>query len=163
MAFQSSDADVRRSAFGDLAGVSSVLCRAFSADAPEFEPIPKPAPHDWLAVHPESGETFDEFKASGPNRPGDSRRIIYLRPLGEFAPDRSPPIEKLRDFASAFFAMKVKALPPIPLDAVKFTTRHNPNTGNLQILTGDVLGFVKTIVPAAAFFVLVVRLQDLNA
>src|SRR5207247_4991636 len=125
MAFEQPDPDMRRAAVGDLTALPSVLRRAFSADAPEFEPIPKPGPHDWLAVHPDPGQTFDEFKASRPNRPTESRRIIYLQPLGEFAADRSPSIERLRGFAAAFFAMEVKALPPVSLDKSKFTTRPN--------------------------------------
>jgi len=143
MAFQPPSADVRRAAVGELTGLPAALQRAFIPDAPEFEPIPKPGPHDWLSVHPEPGQTFEEFKASRPNRPSESRRIIYLQPLGEFAADRSPSIEKLREFASAFFSMEVKALPPLSLDKSEFTTRRNPNTGNLQILTGDVLNFLK--------------------
>jgi archaemetzincin len=161
MAFELPGPDVRRAAVGELTGLPPVLRRAFSADASEFEPIPKPGPHDWLTVHPESGQTFNEFKASGPNRPSDSRRVIYLQPLGEFAADRSPPIEKLREFASAFFALKVKALPAVLLDASKFTTRHNPNTGNLQILASDVLDFLKARVPADAFCLLAITMEDL--
>ncbi len=161
MAFQPPSPDVRRAAVGDLAGSSPVLHRAFSADASEFEPIPKPGPHDWLAVHEEPGQTVDQFKASRPNRPTDPRRVIYLQPLGEFAADRSPSIEKLRVFAGAFFAMEVKALPAISLDASRLTTRHNPNTGNLQILTGDVLDFLKAPVPADAFCVLAITMEDL--
>ncbi len=116
MAFQPPSPDARRTAVGDLAELPPLLRRAFSADVPEFEPIPKPSPHDWLAVHPETGQTFDQFKASHPNRPTDSRRVIYLQPLGEFAADRSPSIEKLREFAAAFFAMEVKALPALSLE-----------------------------------------------
>jgi archaemetzincin len=161
MAFEPPGPDVRRAAVGDLAGLAPVVRRAFSADASEFEPIPKPGPHDWLAVHPESGQTFDQFKASSPNRPTDSRRVIYLQPLGEFAADRSPSIERLREFASAFFAMRVKALSVVSLDVSKFTTRRNPNTGNLQILAGDVLDFLKSRVPSDAFCVLAITMEDL--
>ncbi len=176
MAFQPPDADVRRAAVGDLAELSPVLRRAFSPDKSEFEPIPKPGPHDWLAVHPESGQTFDEFKASGPNRPGDSKRVIYLQPLGEFAADvrqtilsardsqtglSAPLLEKLREFAAAFFAMKVNVLPAVSPDASRFTTRRNPHTSNLQILTGDVLDFLKARVPSDAFCMLAITMQDL--
>jgi archaemetzincin len=161
MAFEPPRSDVRRVAVGDLTGLPPVLRRAFSADASEFKPIPKPGPHDWLAVHPESGQTFDEFKASRPNRPTEARRIIYLQPLGEFTPDRGPLIEKLREFASAFFAMEVKALPAASLDTSRITTRHNVHTGNLQVLTGDVLNFVKARVPADAFCLLAITMEDL--
>jgi archaemetzincin len=161
MAFQPPDQEVKRAAVGDLTGLSPVLRHAFSADASEFEPIPKPGPHDWLAVHPEQGQTFDEFTASPPNRPSGSRRIIYLQPLGEFVPDRSPPIEKLREFASGFFAIEVKALPAVSLDKSKFTTRRNPNTGNVQVLTGGVLHFLKSRLPADAFCELAITMEDL--
>ena len=144
MAFEPPSSDVRRTAVGDLAGLSPVLRRAFSADAPEFEAIPKPGPHDWLAVHSEAGQAFDEFKASRPNRPTDLRKVIYLQPLGEFPADPSRSIEKLREFAAAFFTIEVKALPSVSLDTSKFTTRRNPNTGNLQILTSDILDFLKS-------------------
>jgi archaemetzincin len=161
MAFEPPGPDLRRAAVGDIEGLSPVLHRAFSADTLEFEPIPKPGLRDWLTVHPESGQTFDEFKGSGPNRPAESRRVIYLQPLGEFAADRSPSIEKLREFASAFFSMEVKALPPLALDKSKFTTRHNPNTDNPQLLTADVLNFLKTRVPADAFCLLAITMEDL--
>src|SRR5438067_3695964 len=161
MAFQQPSSEVRRAAVGDLAGLSPVLGRAYSADAPEFEPIPNPGPHDWLAVHPESGQTFNEFKASGPNRPTKSRRVIYLQPLGDFTAGRSPSIGKLREFAAAFFSVEVKALPAVSLNASKFTTRDNPNTGNLQILTSDILDFLKARMPADAFCTLAITMDDL--
>jgi len=161
MAFEPPGPDAKRAAVGDLTGLSPVLRRAFSDAASEFESIPRPSPHDWLAVHPESGQTFDEFMASRPNRPTESRRVIYLQPLGDFAAGGSPSIEKLREFATAFFSMEVKTLPTISLGASRFTTRHNPHTGNLQILTGDVLNFLKGRVPADAFCVLAITMEDL--
>jgi archaemetzincin len=93
--------------------------------------------------------------------PRQSRRVIYLQLLGNFAPERSPSIDKLHKFAAAFFAMEVKALPPIKIDNSKFTTRRNPYTGNPQILTGDVLTFLKTCVPADAFCILAITMEDL--
>jgi archaemetzincin len=161
MAFEPPSAEVKRAAVGDLTGLPAVLQRAFAPDAPEFDPIPKAGPNDWLAVHPEPGQTFDEFKASRPNRPTQNQHVIYLQPLGNFAADRSPSIEKLREFAAAFFAMEAKTLPPAALDASKFTSRRNPYTGNPQILTGDVLNFLKAGVPRDAFCVIAITMEDL--
>src|SRR2546430_6449658 len=62
MAFQPRGPEVRCNAVGDLAGLPDILQRAFAPDAMEFDPIPSPAPNDWLAVHPEPGQTFDQFK-----------------------------------------------------------------------------------------------------
>lgn len=161
MAFEPPSAEVKRAAVGDLTGLPAVSQRAFASDAPEFEPIPKPGPHDWLAVHEEPSQTFDEFKTSHPNRPTEARHVIYLQPLGDFVADRSPSIDKLREFAAAFFAMEVKELPPTAVDASKFTCRRNPHTGNLQILTGDVLESLKARVPADAFCLVVITMEDL--
>ena len=148
MAFEPPSAELKRAAVGDLTALSPAQQRPFAPDAPEFEPIPKPSPHDWLAVHDEPGQAFDEFKASRPNRPTQERHVIYLQPLGDFAPERSPSIDKLREFAAAFFAMEVKALPPISISVGKFTTRRNPHSGSPQILTSDVLNFLKARLPA---------------
>jgi archaemetzincin len=161
MAFTSPDEKTIRDAIGDLSGLPAVLQRAFAPDRDSFDSIPRPRPNDWLAVHEESGQTLDEFKASQPNRPTQSRRIIYLQPLGEFPSDRSPSIDMLKKFAGAFFSMEVNALSPIKIDNAKFATRRNPNTGNPQIFTGDVLNFLKARVPADAFCILAITMEDL--
>ena len=148
-------------AIGERNGLPLPLQRAFAPDAGSFDPIPNPGPNDWLAVHDEPGQTFDEFKMSRPNRPTQSRRIIYLQPLGDFAPERSPSIDRLREFAAAFFAVEVKALLPISIQSSKFQTRRNPVTGNQQILTGDVLTFLTSRLPADAFCILAITMEDL--
>ena len=63
--------------------------------------------------------------------------------------------------AGAFFTMEVKALPRIPIQSAKFTTRQNPLTGNQQLLTGDVLTFLTTRLPADAFCILAITMEDL--
>jgi archaemetzincin len=161
MVFEPPDSEIRRAAVGDLARLSALLQRAFAPDADAFEPIPRPGPHDWLAVHDETAQTFDKFTASRPNRPTPAQRIIYLQPIGQFASGRGPAVEKLREFAAAFFSMEIKALPPVSLNATNFTTRRNPHTGNLQILTGDVLNFLKPRLSSDAFCILALTMEDL--
>src|SRR5881392_2116463 len=161
MAFEPPSQKTIREAIGDLSGLPVLLQRAFAPDHNSFDPVPTPGPDDWLAAHEESGQTFDQFKASEPNRPTRDRHVIYLQPLGNFAPERSPSLNKLREFAAAFFAMEVKALPPIPIEASKFARRRNPYTGNPQILTGDVLNFLKSRVPADAFCIIAITMEDL--
>src|SRR6516225_8990555 len=161
MAFEPPTPGVKRAAIGDLTGLPATLQHAFAPDSPEFESISKPEPHDWLAVHKEPGQTFDDFKALGPNRPTATRRVIYLQPLGNFAADYSPSLEKLREFAAVFFAMEAKVLPRAAVDASQLTTRHNPYAGNLQILTSDVLDFLKVRLSPDAFCVVAVTMEDL--
>ena len=161
MAFTPPDEKTLREAVGDLQGRSPELQRAFTRNGNAFQPIPSPGPNDWLAVHSESGQTFDQFKAFQPNRPTPDRHLIYLQPLGSFAPEDSPLIEKLRQFAADFFSMEVKMLPPVAITDAKVTTRVNSLTGNEQILTGDVLSFLKSRVPGDAFCVLSITMEDL--
>jgi archaemetzincin len=161
MAFELPRPETRRAAAGDLSGLSPLLQRAFAPDSTDFEPIPVPGLHDWLAVHDEPGQTFDEFKRSQPNRPAQNRRVIYLLPLGDFGPERSPSMEKLRDFAAAFFTMEVKVLPMVAIDPLKFATRQNPQTDKRQILTYDALSFLKSRLPPDAFCILAVTMEDL--
>lgn len=157
--FISPDEKTIRGAIGDVSQLPVQLQRALAPDHDAFEPIPKPGPGDWLAVHQEQDQTFEQFKASSPNRPAPNRNIIYFQPLGDFAADRSPSLQKLREFAAAFFVMEIKTLPSASID--NFPTRRNPFTNNPQILTTDVLRFLKRRVPADAFCVLAVTMEDL--
>ena len=127
----------------------------------DFEPIPIPKPGDWLAVHREAGQTFDEFVRSKPNRPDKIRSKIYLQPLGEFPKGQIPLAEKLREYAAAYFAMQVEILPCLTLSGNTITTRINPHTRNRQILTGDVLVLLRKNLPADAFCVLAITMDDL--
>lgn len=172
MAFTPPDERTRREAIGDVNALPPLLQRAFAPDSSSFEPIPTPRPNDWLTVHPEPGQSFDQFKASQPNRPtlatgqvrpngGQDRHVIYLQPLGEFAPEHSPSLDKLREFAAAFFAMEVKSLPPLPIEPDKFTARRNPITGNRQLLTGDVPEFLRARLNRDAFCIIAITMEDL--
>ncbi|PYL07769.1 MAG: hypothetical protein DME34_06160 [Verrucomicrobia bacterium] len=161
MTFAPLDEKTIREAIGDESSLTPMLQRAFAPDAASFDPIPRAGPNDWLAAHPEPGQTFAQFKSSRPNQPTKDRHVIYLQPLGDFPPDRSPSLDKLREFAAAFFALEVKTLPPLKIDNSTFSTRRNPNTGNPQVLTDDVLNFLKRRVPADAFCVLAITMEDL--
>ena len=69
-------------AVGPVAAPAPPLRRAL--DKQGFDPIPRPGPHDWLASHPEPGQTFAAFLAGHPPSPGPARRTLCLRPFGPF-------------------------------------------------------------------------------
>jgi archaemetzincin len=123
--------------------------------------VPVPGPKDWLAAHQEPGQTFQQFQRSHPNRPDNQRRVIYLQPLGAFSPQQSPSLEKLRDYAAAFFQMEVKTLEPLSLDVTRFTSRTNSITRKRQILTGDVLHWLEAKLPADALCLVAITMSDL--
>lgn len=147
-------------AIGSTRGLPETLRLALDP-GPDFEPIPIPKPGDWLAVHPEAGQVFDDFARSKPNKPNGIRNKIYLQPLGGFPKDRSPSLEILQKYAAAYFVMKVEVLPPLTISTLKLTRRINPLTKNRQILTTDVLALLKEKLPADAFCLLAITMEDL--
>jgi archaemetzincin len=160
MSFQVPNKEQRLQAIGSTAGLSSLLPRAFDP-ADDFEPVPAPGPNDWLAVHPEGGQSFEQFVRSGPNRPDRNRRILYLQPLGEFRPGEAPPLESLREYAAAYFALEVRVLPSLGLDLLNITTRRNPTTHNRQLLTTDILTALQKRIADDAFCLLGITMEDL--
>ncbi len=160
MSFQVPSKEQRLQAMGTTAGLSPTLQRTFDP-AEDFEPVPAPGPNDWLAVHRESGQSFEQFVRSGPNRPDKKRNILYLQPLGEFRAGAAPPLDSLREYATAYFAMEVRVLPGLSLDQRNITTRRNPMTGNRQLLTTDILTVLKKRIADDAFCLLGITMEDL--
>lgn len=160
MGFDPPGPQKRLEAIGTTDGLPAALQRALAPDD-GFQPIPVPGPSDWLAVHREPGQTFEEYRRSHPNRPDTQRRIIYLQPLGAFPEQQSPSLEKLREYAARFFQMEVKALAPVTMSAGNFTSRTNSMTGRRQILSTDVLHWLKGKLPGDGFCLLAITMEDL--
>ena len=160
MNFRPPTTSERLKAIGPTEGLPENLRKALEPGT-DFEPIPIPKPGDWLAVHRETGQTFDEFVTSKPNRPGNVRSKIYLQPLGEFPKGQIPLVEMLRRYAGAYFATEVQVLAPLALSGNNITTRTNPFTRDRQILTRDVLAILKKNLPTDAFCVLAITMEDL--
>ena len=150
----------RIKAVGSTESLPPILKKAFEP-ADDFDPIPVPKPGDWLAVHPETAQPFDRFVKSGPNRPDKKRNKIYLQPLGSFPQDPNHFVPLLQDYAAAYFGMEVRRLKALALEDKKLTTRINSYTGKRQILTRDVLDLLKDNLPADAFCILAITMEDL--
>ncbi|MHC4482061.1 MAG: archaemetzincin [Planctomycetota bacterium] len=150
----------RLQAIGSTDGLAKTLSRALEPGT-DFEPIPVPKSGDWLAVHRETGQTFDAFVKSRPNRPTKSRSKIYLQPLGEFPKAQVPLVETLTEYAAGYFTMQVELLPSLALSDSNVTTRINQFTKNRQILTGDILAILRRNLPADAFCLLAITMEDL--
>src|SRR5437016_3933711 len=78
----------QRAALGALDDVPAKHRRAFGARG--FRPLPAPGPDDWLAVHPEPGQTFDDFVGGAPNVPDADRGTLCMLPLGAFTASIDP-------------------------------------------------------------------------
>jgi archaemetzincin len=149
-----------RRAIGPLERLPGNVRNAFLPHR-DFEPTPTPDPSDWLFVHAEHGQTFEDFVRSQPKKPSAVRNTIYLQPLEDFETEGAPAPHELVRFASAFFSMPVEALPPLGVSKQRITTRTNPYTRQLQLLTGDVLGVLRRILPANAFCIVGITMRDL--
>jgi archaemetzincin len=130
-------------------------------DPSDFEPLPEPGRGDWLDVHPERGQTFEQFLAGPRRRPGPDGHVIALLPVGGFDPERSPSMEVLERFARAFFQMPVRVLDAVEPGRERFTTRINPYGGQRQVLTVDVLESLRGRRHRDVFCVLAVTMEDL--
>lgn len=136
------------------------LKRAFRPDSPLFRPIPKPKAGDWLASHREAGQSFDQWSRSGAPRPGKTRRVIYLQPVGKFD-ESAPSLKALREYTAAYFQCETKVAPLIDPKIIGARSRVNPHSGKQQLLCGDVMGYLKRRLPKDAFCVLAVTMIDL--
>lgn len=128
------------------------LAAAIERLRPLQAPIEPPGTHDWLANHPETGQTFQQFLAARPTRLRAKANVIYIQPLGEFTPAHRRIVATTADFLALFFNLPVKtaadlALSLVPADA----RRRHPAWGMEQVLTGYVLdSLLKPRLPAEA-------------
>jgi archaemetzincin len=150
----------RVAAAGSMKALPERLRRALEPGQ-DFQPVPNPGADDWLANHPERGQTFNQFGQSRPNRADQHRNKLYLQPLGTFDESLAPSLDLLCRFTTAFFMMDVRLLPPLDLGRSYITSRRNPRTDQVQLLTGNILDLLKTRLPADAFGLLGVTMMDL--
>jgi len=140
----------------DLDGVDRAL---FVADG--FAPLRRARAGDWLEEHAEYPQSVARFAAEQPNRPDDTRRTIYLLPLGRLYPDTSPPIEVVARYVELYFGLPARVLPLVPVSELGVRMRQNPYSKNTQMHAGDVLEWMKKRVPADAYAVMALTETDL--
>ena len=150
----------RRAAIGPTDGLTPELRRAFEP-ADHFVAMPVPGPSDWLAHHIEGGQGYDQFVRSQPNLPDQQRRKLYLEPLGAFPAAPSPDLNLVREFAEAFFALPVEVRPRVELAGLPISSRQRGGQQPSQLLTADILEWLKTRVPEDAYCLLAITMHDL--
>ena len=138
-----------------------VALRAALDTCQDFAPIPAPTAMDWLADYKEDGQTYQQWLDSKPNRPDSTRNVIYLLPLCDMAEANGPPLDKLKEFAAAFFAMKVIVLPTLILSSKDVLRRTDPRNKTAQLLATDVLAVLMQKLPANAFAILGITMEDM--
>ncbi|MFN8012816.1 MAG: hypothetical protein U0P81_15710 [Holophagaceae bacterium] len=123
----------------------------------------RPRPGDWLALHPEPGQTFDQYLACGPTLPRGTRTVLYLQPVGAFTPAQRRVVDLTAEYLHVTFNRPVKVLPGLPevLVPSKARRRH-PGEGQLQFLTRFLReGLLKPRLPADGAAMLGLTATDL--
>ncbi len=107
---------------------------------PLHEKLPPPRPGDWLAVHPEAGQSFQAYVRSDPVKPDSGRKVIYVQPLGEFSRTQRQIVDLTAKYMAAYFCLPVKMQEDLPLRIIpRRARRTHPTWGDDQILTTYVL------------------------
>jgi archaemetzincin len=121
-----------------------------------------PRPGDWLEQLREPGQTFDDYRASDPNRATVERTTIYLPPLGEFDVAQSRLIDATADLLGPFYGVPVKTLDRIGLAAIPGSAhRIHPTWGDHQVVTSYGLDLLRKRRPGDAAVVLGLTTADL--
>jgi len=97
-----------------------------------FERLAPPRKGEWRSLFRENVQTFDDYVARCANRASAARRTFVLQPLGDL--DRAT-LERMRDYAAAFFGLEARLAPPLPLPVRAHVGPRDQY--NSSILLGD--------------------------
>jgi archaemetzincin len=107
---------------------------------PLASPLEDAQAGDWLAEHPEPGQTFEQYVAASPVRRDRNLNTIYLCLLGEFTEPERQVIERTREYLGVFFDVPVQVRRRVPLaDIPARARRTHPDWGDAQVLSTYVL------------------------
>jgi archaemetzincin len=107
---------------------------------PLAEPLPEPEAGDWLAEHPEPGQTFEQYRSAHPVRRDAERTTIHLCLVGDFDEAQQRVIDVTREYLGLFFDVPVQVRRRVPLaDVPARARRKHPDWGDDQILSTYVL------------------------
>ncbi len=90
---------------------------------------------DWLASHPEDGETFEQYVQSQPTLPTTDRNTIYIQPIGTFSGEQLKVIRFAADYMRAFYNLPVVLRDRKPLGDVPKGMERFQYPNNRQIRT----------------------------
>ena len=156
--FTPPDQGARTAAIGPTDSLTSLETKVF-AESGAFRPKSAPNPSDWLGAHREPGQTFSQYLRARRNRLEAPRTILYVQPVGAFPEAEQEVLEQVAVYAGIFFQAEVKIQKPADAVAAGITTRIHH--GQEQLLSTDVLDFLKADLPADAYARIAVTMTDL--
>jgi len=149
-----------RSAIGS-AGDLSDRHRALFEATEHFTSKSNPVSDKWLARRHEPGQTFEQFRCGDAYWPEETRDTIYIQPIRQFDDESSPSLRLLEEFASAYCGMSAESLPPLDISMSRFRSRVHPRSDRRQVLTTDIVDYLRRRLPDDAFCLMGVTGSDL--
>ncbi|MEY4926250.1 MAG: hypothetical protein RI894_686 [Bacteroidota bacterium] len=117
------------------------------ADDSDFEkiakldvPMPPSKAGDWLSIHAENGQTFEQYLRANPVEPTTNQKTIYILPIGDFSPLEDSLTKHTAEYIGFFFGLKTTVLPALSTSVVPVKYRRkNPDEGHEQFQTTYIL------------------------
>lgn len=107
------------------------------------KPLAKPRAGDWLDVHEEKRETFDQYRLSRPVVVGRRRRVLYVQPIGQYSPAESNIVDEVASFMAVFYGLPTVVREPLPDSVIPASARRtNDYTNAEQFLSPYILNQV---------------------
>lgn len=123
--------------------------------------LPDPKPGEWLYVHNEPWQTFNDYIDSSPVRPTEERNKIYIKPIGEFDEIDDEMLNFLRNYIEIFFELKTELIKSVS-DSIIPLSALRSKEGIKQIHTKYILNEVLTTsIPKNAIAYISVTSKDL--
>jgi archaemetzincin len=126
-------------------GTMQSLTRAADRIRPLHDEMAEPKPGEWLATHPEKGQTFQQYLKVRPRDLGTSRNTIYIAPVGRCTAEQAVVMRDTAEFLGIFYRMKVAWQKPIPEAVIPASARRvNRQTQQAQF---DSIYIIRSVLP----------------
>lgn len=123
-------------------------------------PLGEPQPGDWLDVHFEPGQSFDQYIKSSPVSPSEARNKIYLQPIGNFSVNETKLVASTSRYLHLFFDLEAIVLPVLSDTIVPSTARRNLH-GQEQLKTGFIMNYLQREIPDDGIIIMAITPFDL--
>lgn len=154
--FKVPDAATLTAALGPLDKEPKAV-RELLSGAEDAATLGKPSPGDWLAEHPEPGQTFSDYVAQYPRQARPGIRPVVLTWVGPRPDGWKTEDAAVTRFLALLFQAPATALPAISIEGVKF----RENGRRRQYFAPDILGRLGPAVPRGAACLLALTAEDL--
>ncbi|MGX7666200.1 archaemetzincin [Flavobacterium pedocola] len=121
----------------------------------------EPQPGEWLADHPEKGQTFEAYSKLTPMKPNDKQNKIYILPMGDFTPEESKILDLTVEYLELFYGIKTVKMPAIK-DNVVPVDKRRMNEMNEQLDAAFLIHeYIPGLKPKDALVIMMITSKDL--